>query len=324
MRARLTALLAATALLLAVPTAHAEDPLIVDLQIDSPPVVTVGERVRYTVVVELDAGTGIALAATALPQEVALVEPPALDRIAIDGGRERVTMTFILAPFAPGEIEMPPLQLRYTNPDGSSGVVEAFASVIEVTSVLPAAGQVSPRGLKPQAEIGTAPPQWPVPVATGAAAAVIGLLAFLILRRLLRNYQASRALRPVPVFMGPEDRAREALDRAAAEFAASVDYVRYYTALGNVVRLYMTERFEFPAYALTTREMEDAMRELNLDRWQIRVAGGLLAQCDSVVYARYRPAGERADADLTAAYEVVEMSRPPERVLEMRGEAVAT
>jgi hypothetical protein len=55
------------------------------------------------------------------------------------------------------------------------------------------------------------------------------------------------------------------------------------------------------------------MRNLGHDRWQVRVAGGLLTQCDAVVYARYRPAAERADADLTAAYEIVEMSRPEER-----------
>jgi hypothetical protein len=52
------------------------------------------------------------------------------------------------------------------------------------------------------------------------------------------------------------------------------------------------------------------MLKRGLDRWQVRVASGLLEQCDSVVYARYRPAAERADADLTAAYEIVEMSRP--------------
>jgi hypothetical protein len=46
------------------------------------------------------------------------------------------------------------------------------------------------------------------------------------------------------------------------------------------------------------------------DRWQARLVGGLLSQCDAVVYAHYRPAGGRADADLTAAYEIVEMSRP--------------
>jgi hypothetical protein len=47
-----------------------------------------------------------------------------------------------------------------------------------------------------------------------------------------------------------------------------------------------------------------------MDRWQARVVGGLLDQCDAVVYAHYRPAVERADADLTAAYEIIEMTRP--------------
>ena len=40
---------------------------------------------------------------------------------------------------------------------------------------------------------------------------------------------------------------------------------------------------------------------------------GLLNQCDAVVFAQYRPAPDRADADLTAAYEIVEMSRAVER-----------
>jgi hypothetical protein len=40
--------------------------------------------------------------------------------------------------------------------------------------------------------------------------------------------------------------------------------------------------------------------------------GGLLEQCDAVVFAGYRPALERAELDLTAAFEVVEMSRPDE------------
>jgi hypothetical protein len=43
----------------------------------------------------------------------------------------------------------------------------------------------------------------------------------------------------------------------------------------------------------------------------------LLEQCDAVLYAGYRPALERADADLTAAYEIVEMSRPAPQQLEV-------
>ena len=126
------------------------------------------------------------------------------------------------------------------------------------------------------------------------------------------KYKITRALRRAPVFTSPEDAARATLDEAGAAFAANRDYVAYYTALGNAVRNYLSRRYEFPAFALTTRELEAEMLRQGLNRWQIRVATGLLSQCDAVVYARYRPAAERADADLTAAYEVVEMSRPVE------------
>ena len=98
--------------------------------------------------------------------------------------------------------------------------------------------------------------------------------------------------------------------QAGIAFREDGDYEAYYTALGVVVRKYLADRYDFPAYALTTRELESQMRDRGLDRWQIRVAGGLFTQCDSVVYARYRPATERAEHDLTAAYEIVEMSRP--------------
>jgi hypothetical protein len=226
-----------------------------------------------------------------------------------------VTIRFELAPFITGEVLVPPLPLRFTLPDDSTGAVETPSSVIEVTSVLPAAGQVAPRDLKPQAEIGSPPPTWPVP----AIAAGIGVLVLLVVaqmgRRRFRRYRVARALRLAPAFVGPEDEARAKLHEAGAAYQATGDLTAYYTALGNTVRSYLTERFEFPAFALTTREMEAAMRRLGLDRWQIRVATGLLSQCDAVVYARYRPAEERADADLTAAYEIVEMSRPEERPL---------
>ena len=36
--------------------------------------------------------------------------------------------------------------------------------------------------------------------------------------------------------------------------------------------------------------------------------GGLLEECDSVIYAGYRPAAERRQADLTMAREIVEVA----------------
>jgi hypothetical protein len=205
--------------------------------------------------------------------------------------------------------------VRYTSPDGTSGVLQTQGSLILVQSVLDP-NNLTLRDLKPQASYGSAPASWIVPALIGCAVAVIVLIAAAIWRRSILRQRAAYVPPPRPVAVGPEDLARDALDKAGIAFREDGDFDAYYTALGNAVRNYLTGRYEFPAFALTTRELEAEMLDRGLDRWQVRVAGGLLAQCDSVVYARYRPAMERADADLTAAYEIVEMSRPEERMRE--------
>jgi hypothetical protein len=51
------------------------------------------------------------------------------------------------------------------------------------------------------------------------------------------------------------------------------------------------------------------MVDSGVDRWQARLVGGLLRECDAIVYAGYLPASARADGNLTTAYEIVEMTR---------------
>jgi hypothetical protein len=289
--------------------AYAAEPEIVDVQIDAPEHLTVGHRVPVQIKVEADRGTNVALVQGSLPPEVDATQARTTSR-PIEGGRVEVTIAFELAAFVPGEVMLPPMVLRYSISGGSSGQLETPASRILVASVLPQQGEVAPRDLKPQAEIAAGGPGWVGPAVAAAALALIVTLALIVWRqRVLRG-------RPVPAAvveqneLGPEDKARAALDQAGTRFAEDGDYVTYYGAIATTTRRYLSERHGFPAFALTTRELQAAMRREGVDRWQIRVAGGLLQQCDSVVYAHYRPAGERADADLTAAYEIVEMSRP--------------
>jgi hypothetical protein len=311
------ALLATLAVILVLhtvsPAAYAEDPEVLDLQIDQRQTVTVGDRVRYRITIEADAGTGVSLAASALPFEVELVAPPRLTSRDVADGRIEITMSFELAPFVPGDIRLPPLPLVYTNADGASGSIEAPGSIISVASVLPQGGDVTPRDLKPQAEIGTPPSSWLIPAVAALAIAVVALVALAVWRHRVLKRRAAYVPVEEPAVLGPEDRARQVLDRIGAEFLAHRDYEAYYTAIAVTVRQYLTARYGFPAFALTTRELEAEMARRGIDRWQLRVTSGLLSQCDAVVYAHYRPAMERADADLTAAYEIVEMSRPLER-----------
>ena len=289
----------------------AADPIVTDLRIDAPERLTVGDHLRYVIKVEADEGTQVTLAPGALPEELVLTKAPATSTRRLAGGRVEITLTAEVAPFVIGQLDVGPLRLRFKDAAGASGEIETPGSVLLIESILPDSGELVPRDLKPQVEIGAPAVAWPVVAFAAALVALASVVGLIVLRRrALRRPPVRVAPAPEPVAAGPEDRARAVLDRAGSEFDSEHDYAAYYAAIGVTVRDLLTERYGFPAFALTTRELQQQMTRRGMDRWLARVAVGLLSQCDSVVYAHYRPAAERADADLTAAYEIVEVGRP--------------
>jgi hypothetical protein len=284
------------------------DPVVEDQKVEAPDRLTVGDRLRVIVKLTAEPGTTVTLAPGSLPDPFVLTKQPSTST----NGRE-VTLTLDMAVFATGDLQVPSLRLAFKERNGNAGEVVTRPTSVKVESVLPdntADAQLRP--LKPQAEI-PEPGAFEalVPVGVAFALVAVALLAFLILRKRSKPREQAVEVEDES-FEEAEDKARAMLDRAGAAFAQDADYVAYYSTLANTLREYLTARFGFPAFAMTTTEMQDQMVRRGMDRWQARIVGGLLNQCDAVVYARYRPAAERADIDLTAAYEIVEMSRPVE------------
>ena len=50
----------------------------------------------------------------------------------------------------------------------------------------------------------------------------------------------------------------------------------YYAAIAETVRKYLTERFEFPAFALTTRELQERTLEAEQQRFDVGSSTALL------------------------------------------------
>jgi hypothetical protein len=59
---------------------------------------------------------------------------------------------------------------------------------------------------------------------------------------------------------------------------------------------------------MTRTELQREMSRAGIDRWPARVTANLLEQCDAVQFAGFVPPPERREADLTAAYEIVEIT----------------
>ncbi len=131
------------------------------------------------------------------------------------------------------------------------------------------------------------------------AVALLAGLAYLVARAVARRPRRPREL-------APADAPAPDLSYAAALLES--DPVTAYRTLSSTVRRHLGERYGFPASALTASELERRMEAEGVNRWEARLVGGLLENCDAVVYAGYRPASERREADLTMAQEIVGVS----------------
>lgn len=276
------------------------------------PQATLGEHVLLTLVVRH-------------PQDliISVSKPPTagpdLDIVRVDPGETRfdaigelatTSHTFVLAPFALGEVRLGTVSVSWLRRDGSTGEATIELPPITVITVRrPDDRELRP--LKPQATVGGAPPGWVRSAAAGTvlalatAAPIVGILAWRRRRRraALEEY--------VPPDVTPERFARLRLNGLITPTRdASEHYQHFYGEISLVVREYLQARFGFQATALTTRELERRMVDRGVGRWQARLVSGLLDRCDAAVYAHDYPDPASADHDLTLAYEIVELSRP--------------
>lgn len=274
----------------------------------SPREATLGDRVRIAVVVTHPADVLIAIDPPARTAALVPLAAAAETTLPQADGRIASSFEFTVAPINLGEIS-PALTLQWLRADGVTGQRPVGVPTVHVRStVLDPDGDLAP--LKPQVEIDGAPPAWRREWRTEAgtlAAAILLIGAALIARAWWRQ---PRPLPPVDT--RAEDAARAALTAITdARLLADRAYGPYYGGIASAVRAYLQQRFAFPASAMTSTELTARMTARGVDRWQARLVTGLLERCDAAVYAHRYPDPASADHDLTLAFEIVELTRPP-------------
>ncbi len=216
-----------------------------------------------------------------------------------DSGDQAVhTVTVVVAPFATGSIAFAPSVLVTANAVSTRRALPSVRLDVAPTLGPDDKLELSPLP-SPRAIGGAESPLLKPGIAAGILAGVllIGAGGFFgwraVARRMRREAPAVEVAPPVP-------------DLGGAEALMDADPVAAYRKLAASIRVVISDRYGFAAYALTTGELQGRMEARGIDRWQARLVGGLLQECDAVVYAGYRPAGERRQADLTMAREIVE------------------
>jgi hypothetical protein len=267
----------------------------------------VGERVTLTIEVVVPAGSAVELdlAATELgAAEIAEALP--VETVA-QGDEVLHTLAFRVTGFEPGQISVRPA-VRVTDPEGAVNTLALPPAAWQIVSVLaPGETPQDIRGLQPQMTIsgkGFAYTRELIAIGAAAVAVLLVSLAVWLLRRYLQ--------RPRPQFV-PEEIPAQALARGALDELNALEPSQdalpsIYSRMAGVVRRYLGAEYRFPASSLTARELEAQMVNRGVHRWQARMATSLLAECDAVAYAGYRPAAARWKADQDMAYQNVGVS----------------
>ncbi|HEY7295173.1 MAG TPA: hypothetical protein VH916_09025 [Dehalococcoidia bacterium] len=267
--------------------------------------VTVGDPINLTVVIRH--APGVTIATTSIDDQLGDLEPlssePPQER-QVNGAME-LRLQYRVAAYHTGSVALPQLTFAYALPDGTSGQVQSKGpEAITVQSVLPpGATPADIQGLKPQESL-------PVPASQQLIwlAGIAGIVAAVVLIAAGGAWLWRRRGRPAAV-PAPSQAAiaRAELDRIMAlGLVQKGELAEHYRLIAVCIRRYLTERFGFPAVALTSGELSGRMEGQGVERWPARLVSGLLSECDAVAYARYVPAPARIEADNAMAYEIID------------------
>jgi hypothetical protein len=265
-----------------------------------PAQVIIGQQ--FEAVVQVDAPPGAEVEINTVSPGWSGIEVVSLELVsstALPDGSVRHIFNLTLAAFALGDRLVSPSV--FITRDGVSTERDLPATQLTVAPTLPANAPLELSPLEVPGSVGGAQSPWLVPTLAGSAALVAASL-LLALGMLVRWWlRRPRTLRDDAL---PAPSAVPGVEAVEAELLTNP--VAAYRAMGLLVRESLASRYGFPARALTTRELARRMEAEGVDRWQARLVGGLLEECDAVVYAGYRPAFERRTADLTMAMQVLE------------------
>lgn len=293
MSARLIPLLAAAFVLLALPLSPVAAEDTASLERSS---ALIGEHVQLRLRVLAPPGATVELApGTPSWNGVELVSVDDVQQVTQPAGALWL-IDATVAPFSIGELDFAPAVIVSSGADSVVRLLPALRFTVKPTLGPEDPLELSP--LAPPRSIAGAESPWLRPgIVAGVSFAgfVLVLLAWLLARALGR-----RLRRGEPSF--EPDIAPPTL--AGAEELIDSDPVAAYRAMSAVVKSELARRHGLRATALTTAELGKRL-EVAADRWEARLVTGLLEECDSVIYAGYRPAAERRQADLTMARQIV-------------------
>jgi len=256
--------------------------------------VTVGETFKLDVKASGPPGTTYAFPAGASDDALEISTPSSEGEGNEASAPAPGTHRYEAVVFALGEVQLPPIPVRYTLPDGTDGQVETEPVPVEVVSMLPKdPGEQKLADIRGPRSASIGPAFWLALV--GGLALLAGLVVWM-LRRRRRVAEAPAVVVPAV----PADvEARLALDELAAAGLLESGALRtFYIRLAAIAKRYLERRLGAPVLEMTTAETLSFLRRHEHGGDLLPVMRDLAEAADRIKFARGRGVVAEAERHL--------------------------
>ncbi|HIE30053.1 TPA: hypothetical protein EYP66_22540 [Candidatus Poribacteria bacterium] len=273
--------------------------------------ITVGDRIRYTLIVEHDKNTRLLKPKPiVIASEYFEVYGPEVKRLrgrATKSGRILTSIEYELTVYEPGIYNIPPITIISLDTSGREFSVISKPMEFKVRSIKPNSAQTI-KDIKGTESV----PRNTVRYILISGALIVGfsVAAYLYLKR----QKPSVKIEPETVILQrlPHELALEELREIELMGLVDKGEIReYYTRTSEVIRRYIEKRYGIAALELTTAKVLDALeayQRSNQPRGDlIGKISDFLHTCDAVKFAKYQPSADEAYNLLQQAREIVEL-----------------
>lgn len=281
-----------------------------------PDSIGIGDRFTYSIEVEKDLVQTVIFPnfSAAAGQQFELVEDVPVDTLERDGRRLRLRKSFRMAAFQEGPMGIRP-QVMYADknivdtlyaPDS----IVLFVGTFEIDST-----SHTIFDLKPQKTLPFRVGEITGYLVWSLVALVVIALGIYIALRVMRHYGKSLSdiFHPAPPLL-PHEEAFRALERLYVLRLCQHDrHKLYYSTLTDILRRYLAARFGVGAMEMTSDEIIEAMRSVELPQRAAMDMQQVLRTADLVKFAKAVPETEENEASYEAVWSFVEQTKPVEQ-----------
>ena len=229
-------------------------------------------------------------------------------------GKKKIIYSFELMSFEFGELSIKPLKINFLY-KGEKRQTQTDVVNVKVKRLISSSGEKADiRNIKPPLGI---PAPFPYLVA-----GILSILILLIILYLLykKHHQKSIVETISQELLRPCDEvALEEIEALLATWLLEQkEYKQFFTKLSEIIRVYVSRRYKIAALDMTSFEICDIMKNINMAGNIMELLAEFFNICDLVKFAKYIPERPEINETIDKAREIIEKTRSkPEPLFEV-------